>query len=73
MPRSQYERDYDAIELPRLTGRYNVLDDLDGLEAGLTADCPFQMLHLIRACRQLQAERDGYRQIVTDLMARKGA
>lgn len=73
MSRAQYERDYDAIDLPRLTGRYNVLDHLDGLEAELTPDCPFQMWHLIRACRQLMAERDGYRQALADALARKGA
>lgn len=50
---------------------YDVLSHLDDLEASLTPDCPFQMLHLIRACRQLLAERDGYRQLVTDLLAQQ--
>jgi hypothetical protein len=58
------------------TRPFDVLARLDAIEAELTPEVPFYVLHLIRACRTLQAERDGYRQIVTDLMAqlaRKGA
>jgi len=51
------------------TPRFDVLAILDEIEYGLTPDVPYYVLHLVRACRQLQAERDGYRQIVSDLRA----
>ncbi len=43
--------------------QYDVLTHLDAIEAELTPDVPFYVLHLIRACRALLAERDALRQV----------